>query len=101
MHPLAALLHERLPRTDESEGPPPLTWGQPVSLGRRSKTSGLRGFDDGILIQAAPYVHNLIADLAAADERRAGRRADDHRTDDLWTHAASSTGAARTGRIGG
>ncbi len=33
-------------RTDESEGPPSLTWGQRVVL------ESLRGFDDGVLVQA-------------------------------------------------
>ncbi len=52
-------------RTDESVGPPSLTWGQRVVL------ESLRGFDDGVLVQAAPHVHDLIAGFAAAEEDRA------------------------------
>ena len=44
-----------LARADQAAGPPPLTWGQRVVL------EALRGFDDDLLVTAAPHVHALIA----------------------------------------
>lgn len=55
-------------RADDAASPPPLTWGQRVVL------EGLRGFDDGVLVAAAPQVHNLLPAFAAGSitDERAG-----------------------------
>lgn len=44
-----------LARTDRAEGPPSLTWGQRVVL------EALRGFDDDLLVAAAPHVHDMLS----------------------------------------
>lgn len=54
-----------LARTYQSQRPPPLTWGQRVLL------EALRGFDDDVLIEAAPHVHDLLTTFAAEAERPA------------------------------
>ncbi len=56
-----AVREAMLARTDQSQGPPSLTWGQRVLL------EALRGFDDGVLVEAAPHVHDLLATFAAAE----------------------------------
>lgn len=61
-----AVQEAMLARTDEAQGPPSLTWGQRVLL------EALRGIDDGVLVGAAPHVHDLLATFAARAERRAG-----------------------------
>ncbi len=60
-----AVREAMLARTDQSQGPPSLTWGQLVLL------EALRGFDDDVLIQAAPRVHDLLATFTAEAERPA------------------------------
>ena len=50
-----AVREAMLARTDRADGPPPLTWGQRVVL------EALRGFDDDLLVAAAPHVHALVA----------------------------------------
>jgi hypothetical protein len=62
-----AVREAMLVRTDQSQGPPSLTWGQRVLL------EALRGFDDDIMIEAAPHVHDLLTTFAAEAERPADR----------------------------
>lgn len=50
-----AVREAMLARVDRVDGPPPLTWGQRVVL------EALRGFDDDLLVAAAPHVHTLLA----------------------------------------
>lgn len=56
-----AVRESMLARADDAGGPPPLTWGQRVVL------EALRGFDDGVLVAAAPRVHDLLAGLTGED----------------------------------
>jgi len=44
-------------RADDAAGPPSLTWGQRVVL------EAVRGFDDDLLVVAAPRVHDLLAEF--------------------------------------
>ncbi len=62
-----AVREAMLARTDQSQGPPLLTWGQRVLL------EALRGFNDDIMIEAAPHVHDLLTTFAAEAERPADR----------------------------
>ncbi len=48
-----------LARADQIAGPPALPWGQRVVL------EALRGFDDDVLVAAAPRVHDFVAAVAA------------------------------------
>ena len=57
-----AIPETMLARTDQAQGPPPLIRGQRVLL------EALRGFDDDVLIAAAPHVHDLLVTFAAAAE---------------------------------
>lgn len=50
-----AVRRAMLARFEQTVGPPPLSWGQRVVL------EALRGFDDDVLVAAAPHVHDLIA----------------------------------------
>lgn len=50
-----AVREAMLARADQAGKPPPLTWGQRVVL------EALRGFDDDLLVAAAPHVHELMA----------------------------------------
>jgi hypothetical protein len=61
-----AVREAMLARTDESQGPPPLRWGQRVLL------KALRGFDDDILVDAAPHVHDLLTSFTAGADRATG-----------------------------
>jgi len=42
-------------RHEQIAGPPALTWGQTVVL------DALRGFEDDVLVAAAPHVHDVVA----------------------------------------
>ena len=69
-----AVREAMLARADQAAGPPPLTWGQRVVL------EALRGFDDDLLVAAAPHVHALLArsvsdDAAGPDDGRASAEA--------------------------
>lgn len=55
-----------LARTDEARGPPPLTRGQRVLL------EAFRGFDDDVLVDAAPHEHDLLTTCTAGAERTTG-----------------------------
>ena len=50
-----AVRRAMLARSEQTIGPPPLSWGQRVVL------EALRGFDDDVLVAVAPYVHDLVA----------------------------------------
>ena len=50
-----AVRRAMLARSEQTVGPPPLSWGQRVVL------EGLRAFDDDVLVAVAPYVHDLVA----------------------------------------
>jgi len=52
-----AVRETMLTRADQAGGPSPLTWGQRVVL------EAVRGFDDDLLVAAAPRVHDLLAAL--------------------------------------
>ena len=56
-----AVRQAMLARADDVDGPPPLTWGQRVVL------EALRGFDDDLLVAAAPHIHALLAGFGPAD----------------------------------
>ncbi len=55
-----AVREAMLARADQAQGAPSLTWGQRVML------EALREFDDDVLVETAPHVHDLLATLAAA-----------------------------------
>jgi hypothetical protein len=61
-----AVREAMLARTDASQGPPPLTWGQRVLL------EASHGFDDDVLIDAAPHVHDLLTTFTAGGEHTTG-----------------------------
>ena len=65
-----AVREAMLARSDRTDGPPPLTWGQRVVL------EALRGFDDELLVTAAPHVRALLAGFEPdGDGRPASDRA--------------------------
>ena len=56
---LQRAVHEAmLSRADNQDGPPPLTIGQRVVM------EAIKGFDDQLLVAAAPHVYDLLASLA-------------------------------------